>query len=107
MAQKPLAKTDAIEGANGAHRPLVVHQASHDRAGAESQGIAQLVDPIELRCGEKGLEAVERSAEGKAKIQLPEITTFIDKQMGVIFGQQIVESAHLAHQRKEIGVVEE
>ena len=107
MAEEPLLKADAIQVANHPHRPLVIHQAAHDRAGAQGQGIAQLVDPVELGGGEKGLEAVEGGAEGKAEIQLAQVAAGIHEQVGVVLGEEVVDRPHLAQQGEEVGVVEE
>ena len=107
MAHKPLLKTDPIQGPDRLHRSLVIHQAAHDRAGAQRQGIAQFVDPAELGSGEEGLEPVEGGAEGEAEIELAQVAAGVHKQMGVVFGQQVLERPHLAHQGKEVGVVEE
>ena len=107
MADEPILETDGVEGSDGAHRPLVIHQTAHYRAGAQGQGIAQLVDPAELRCGEKRLEAVKGCANGEAKIQLPQIAPLVHEQVRVLLGQKILERSHLAHQGEEVGVIKE
>ena len=107
MAHKPILETDGVQGADGAHRPFVIHQTPHDRTGAQGQGIAQLIDPAQLRRGEERLEAIERGSDREAEIQFPQITALIHKQMGVLLGQQILKRTHFPHQREEIGVVEE
>ena len=61
MTQEPGFKTDGIELADHPHGPVVIHQSPHDRAGAQGEGIAQLVNPVELGRSEKGLEAIEGS----------------------------------------------
>ena len=100
-------KADGIQGADGAHRPLVIHQAPHDRTRAQGQGIAQLVDPAELRRGEERLEAVEGSPDREAEIQFPQVATLVHEQVGVLFGQQVFKGTHLPHQGEEVGVIEE
>ena len=107
MAGEPVFKADAIEVADHRHGALVIDQAAHDRAGAQGQGIAQLVDPVELGGGEEGLEAVEGGADREAEIELAQVAALVHKQVGVVFGQQVVEGAHLAQQGKQVGVVEE
>ena len=107
MADKPILETDGIQGADGAHRPLVIHESPHDWTGAQGQGIAQLVDPAELGRREEGLETVERCSDGEAEIQLAQITALVHEQMGVLLGQQVFKRTDLAHQGKEVGVVEE
>ena len=106
MAEEPLLKADAIKVANHLHRPLVIHQTAHNRAGAQRQGIAQLVEPVELGGGEKGLQAVEGCAEGEAEIQLAQVAAGIHEQVGVVFREQVVDRTHFAQQGKEVGVVE-
>ena len=69
MAHKPVLETDGVEGSDGAHRPLVIHQTPHDRTRAQGQGIAQLVDPTELRRCEKRLQTIERGTNREAKIK--------------------------------------
>jgi hypothetical protein len=107
VLKKPLLEADGVEGPDHPHGPLVIHQTSHDRTGAEGQRIAQLVDPAELGGGEEGLEAVEGSPDREAEIELPQITACVHKQVGVILGKQVVDRPHFAHQGEEVGVVEE
>ncbi len=107
MADEPLAEADPIEGADGAHRPLVIHQTANDGAGAQGQGIAQLVHPGQLGGSEKGLQAVEGGTDREAEVQLAQIPALIDEQVGVVLGEQVFKGPHLAHQRKQVGVVEE
>ena len=100
-------KLRRVEGSDHTHRPLVVHQPTHDRTGAQGQGIAQLVDPGELRGREEGLEAIEGCPEWKAEIKLAKITATVHKQVGVVLGEEVVDGPDLGHQGKEVGVVVE
>ena len=107
VAKKPLRKAEAIQGPNHRHGALDVHQAPHNGGSAQGQGITQLVHPAQLGRGEKRLEPVERRPQGKTKVKLPHVATGIDKQMGMLLGQQVVQGAHLGHEGKQVGVVVE
>ena len=100
MADKPLLEADPIQVADHSHRTLVVHQATHYRAGAQGKGITQLIEPIELGGGKKSLQAIEGRTQGKAKIETAQIPTAINEQMVVLLGQQVIDRTHLAHQGK-------
>ena len=71
MAHKPILEADPIEIADHLHGCLVVHQAQDDRARAQGEGIAELVEPIQLGRGEKGLQTIEGGPNREAKIQFP------------------------------------
>ena len=107
VTEKPLLEADPIKIADHLHGAVVIHQAPHDRAGAQGQGIAQLVNPVELGGSEKGLEAIEGSADRKAEIQFAQVATLVHEQVGVLLGEQVVDRAHLAQQGEEVGVIEE
>ena len=61
MTEKPLLKTHCIESTDCAHGPLVIHQAPNNGTRSQSKGIAQFIDPVQLRSRKKSLETVKRS----------------------------------------------